>query len=462
MAELSVAHRAVLAQMLERVPDKTLKTLSAAVTQMPGDKARALGLMLAEETTDRRRRAVAFAPILPMFRPRPDGVPALVFPSAVLPRLWKAASSREPQLLPLLDDHRPGDDDPRPMAVANRICIAAAAAVRDQPEVVWPPAGFDADQRDQGLEELALCFDLATLARRALVALPAWISRPTEDQLAELRLLIRDSAEVTRDGGPRMVEILFAHLGDAALILRLVANSSKASTKEGLLSECEMAGFVNRLIGEVEARVLRIAAFKPGSTAVTGAGLKADIDWCADTLAELDITLKLDPEGAWGKQAREARERINRTLSATLKSVDRALDKLMPTRKAQTAGRMTRQVPDLDVVVSGEVVQGAVILLTLVGAIRSAAQIFGCESLRYQLVQSVIERITAYVDQVIEAVNAGEANDERRALALVEVLAKCLLLIEAQEPARTARRRAAAAGARPTTDAASERSPWAA
>ncbi|MBU1347840.1 MAG: hypothetical protein KKA16_12950 [Alphaproteobacteria bacterium] len=462
MAELSVAHRAVLAQMLERVPDRVLKTLSKAVAKMPGEKARALSAMLADEADDRRRRAIVFAPLLPMFQRRPDGVESLNFPPAVLPRLWKAASSREPELLSALDDYRPIDDNPRMRAVANRICIAAAAAIRDQADIIWPPEGAEPEARLEALAEMALCFDLATLARRGLLTLPDLILRPTPDQLAELRLLIRDSAEVTADGGPRMLEIMFAHLGDASLILRLVVQSSKASNKEGFLSESEMAGFVNRLIAEVEARVGRIAAFKPGGKEDPGPGLRADIAWCAETLSELDVTLQLDPHGSWGTQAREARERINRTLSAVLRSVDKGLDPIMPTKKVQTTGRMSRQAPDLDVQVPNEAVQAAVVLLIVVGAVRGAAQTFGCETQRYQLVQAVLERITAYAEQVIDAVNAGASPDARRSLALAETLAKCLLLIGETEAGRTIRRRAASAGARPNAQTTHEASPRAA
>lgn len=448
MAELSVAHRAVLAQMLERVGDSVLKTLGMAVGQMPGERARALSRMLADETTDRRRRAVAFAPLLPMFRPRPDGVASLTFPAAVLPRLWKAAAAREPGLLSQLDDIRFREDDPKVVAIANRICIAASGVIRDQPEIIWPAAGGDPVARERGLHELAACFDLAILARRGIAALPALILRPTEDQLAELRLMIRDGAEIAPDGGPRLLEILFAHLGEAALVLRLVIHSSRAAGKEGVLSESEMAGFVDRLIAEVEARVTRIAAFKPGRAgAAPEAGLKADIAWCGETLAELDRTFQLDPEGAWGKSAREARARINRTLSATLKSTDKALDKVMPTRRVQTTGRMTREAAALDQMAGPEAIETARVMLTLVGAIRSSAQVFGCESLRYQLVQAVIERVTIYVDLVVEAVNAGEAPDNRAALNLIETLAQFLLLIDATDPAKTARRRAAAASA---------------
>ncbi|WP_428150598.1 hypothetical protein [Brevundimonas sp.] len=460
MAELSVAQRAVLAQMLERVPDRVLKTLAGAVAQMPGERAAALSIMLADETIDRRRRAIAFAPLLPMFQRRPDGVDALTFPSGVLPRLWKAASGKEPELLLVLDDYRPIEENPKMRAVADRICVAAAAAVRDTPDIVWPVGGDEA-VRARGLDELALCFDLAAMARRGLLNLPDLILRPTGDQLAELRLLIRDCAEITTDGGPRMLEIMFAHLGDASLILRLVVHSSKASAKEGLLSESEMAGFVNRLIAEVEARVTRIASHKPGAKADPGPGLRADIAWCAETLGELDITLQLDPEGIWGKQAREARERINKSLSGTLRSLDKTMDRLMPSKAVKTAGRMTKQAPDLDAEAAPlEAVQAAILQLTLLGALRTAAQVFGCEGLRVQLVQSVTERVTTWVDLVIEAVNAGEAPDQRKSLAMVETLAKCLLLIEATDAARTVRRRAGAAGARASLD--EERSPRAA
>lgn len=452
MAELSVAQRAVLAQMLERVPDSVLKTLSGAVAQMPGARAAALSIMLADETIDRRRRAIAFAPLLPMFRRRPDGVEAVNFPSGVLPRLWKAASSKEPELLLVLDDYRPIEDNPKMRTVADRICVAAAGAVRDQPDLIWPPNGDEA-ARAKGLEELALCFDLAAMARRGLLILPDLILRPTGDQLAELRLLIRDSAEITADGGPRMLEIFFAHLGDASLILRLVVHSSKAAAKEGFLSESEMAGFVNRLLVEVEARITRIASHKPGAKADPGPGVRADVAWCAETLGELDVTLQLDPESGWGKQAREARDRINGALSKTLRGLDKTMDRLMPTREVKTTGRMTRKVADLEAEAAPlEAVQAAVVLLTLLGALRTAAQVFGCETLRHQVVQSTTERVTTWVDQVIEAVNAGDAPDQRKSLGMVETLAKCLLLIEETDAARTVRRRAGAAGARQPLD----------
>ena len=446
MAELSVAQRAVLAQMIERLPDGTLKTLSQAVAQMPGDKARALSKLLIDEATDRRRRAFAFAPMTPLFAPRADGVQGLTFPAAVLPRLWKAASATAPELLTELDDIRLRETDPLVVAVADRYCIAASGLIRDRPDVIWPPASEDRTERERALTELALCFDLAVLARRGLRSLAHWIHRPTPDQLAELRLLIRDASEIAPDGGPRMLEILFAHLPDASLILRLVVHSSRFAAREGLLSGSEMAVFVNRLLAEVEARVARIGAFRPGPGSDPAAAIKADIAWCADTLAELDMTLQLDPDGDWGKIARDARARVSLGLSKALEAAGKALDRILPIKRVQTAGRMTREAAALERPVSDEAVQTARALLTVVGAMRNAAPTFGVERQRSQLVQSAIDRITDFVDLTIEAVNAGEAENEAAALAHVETLATLLLLIEAVEPARTVRRRAAAAG----------------
>ena len=104
MTGLTVAHRAALAQVIGGVPDRTLDQLALMVAGMPGDRARGLEELLADETRDRRRRDRAFAPLAPLFQPRPDGVAANVFPGPVMGRLWKAASAREPELLPALDE----------------------------------------------------------------------------------------------------------------------------------------------------------------------------------------------------------------------------------------------------------------------------------------------------------------------------------------------------------------------
>ena len=443
MSGLTVAHRAALAVLLERCPDIMLRTVSSAVAPLPGGRAAELRMMLVEETRDRKRRSLVLAPVAPMFRPRRDGVRAMTFPAHVLPRLWKAASMREPHLLVRLDGD--GDDEAEVAAVADRICLAASALVRDKPDLIWPAAG-DAAAREQGLIDLAACLDLAHLTRRGLPSLQVWLKRPDGDQVAELRLLLKDCAAVHVDGAQRVLEMLFAHLDDAVLILRIVVQTSLAAEREGFLSESELADFIDRLIAGVDDRARRIAAFKPGIEPGQVDPVIADLTWCSNVLGELDVTLTLNPQSVWGKSVRDERVAIARQLSTLLRAADKAVDQALPLERVQISGRMTRKVPSLSAPVEGERVTAALSLLRLVGSVRGPASTFGCEADRKTLVETLTVRLTNHADETLRMINDGDAGEETHALKLIELAACCLDLIDAVDAARTVRRRAAVAG----------------
>lgn len=441
MAGLSVAHRVALTALLARCPEVALRAVSAAVAPMGGGRAAELRMFIGEETRDRLRRAKVLAPLIPMFRARADGVAAMTFPSHVLPRLWRAASEREPDLLPHLDR-----DEPSAIAVADRFCQAAARVVRDQPDLVWLPGG-DESGRQAGLADLAACLDLAHLVRRGLPSLEVWLKRPDGDQIAELRLLLKDCAGVHVDGAQRVLEMLFAYLDDAVLILRIVIQTSLAAGREGFLSESELAGFVDRLIAGVDVRARKIEAFKPGADLDRVETVIADLNWCAGVLGELDVTLTLNPQSVWGKSVRDARVAIARRLSGLLRAADKAVDEALPLERVQIAGRMTRKAPRLSAPVEGPTADAALSLLKLVGSVRGPASTFGCEADRKTLVNALTDRLSDHADQTLRMINDGEAEDEAHALELVELVAVCLDHIDAVEPARTVRRRAAVAGA---------------
>ena len=436
MTGLSVAHRTALGQIVATCGDAALAQLETVARTLPGPRAADLLVMLRAESLDRRRRQTAFGPLVPMFTPRADGVAGLTFPTVVLGRVWRAVSSREPDLMPRLDDA----DSPDAPAVADRLCLAAAAAIRDRGEEIWP--GGDA----AALAELAGCFDLAHLVRRGVPRLAAWSDRPDGEQAAELRLLMRDAGSVAEDGSRRAIEILFAHLAEAHRILRVIVNTSSAAGREGFLSESEMAVFVDRLIAAVNDRVARVAAFRPQAGLRGLETVKGDMLWCAGMLNELDMTVQVRPNSLWGKQARDARVQVASQLQTLLKGVEPAVDKVLPTIRAQTAGRMTRQIPKLDTPIDGDLVEQARILLSLVAAVRSPAGVFGCEAQRAKLVAALEERLSKHADEALELINAGEAGDESHAVALVELVAEFLDRIELADAARTVRRRVAVAG----------------
>lgn len=444
MTVLSVAHRNALTQLVQTCPDAALDGLATAVAMLPGDKAGELAVMLADERIDRLRRARAFGPLLPLFRARGDGVAALIFPRAVLQRLWKRVSGAEAALLPMLDQ-----DGSEATLLSDRLCASAAAALRDHAVALWPdaPAARPADPAAPRCDpaELAACFDLAPLARRNLPLLPVWLERPDEGRLAELRLLIRDSDAIDPAGGRRMVDILFAHVADAERMLRIVTRTSKLADNDHLLSRSDMGVFVERLIASVNARVERIAAVR----AMDGEGgverARADLEWCAGVLAEMDRSLQLKPDSDWGRSARMARVRVSGQLSGLMQSANAAVQAALPLRRQTITGRMKRLAPWLDAPAEGEPIETAAALLALAGAVRPVAAVFGCEADRSRMKADVTDYLSTYANEALDSINDGEAADPDRALRLVGVAARLLTTAEALEAARAVRRRAAAA-----------------
>lgn len=451
MSGLTTAHRVALAALIGRCPEAVLKSVSAAVAALPGGRAAELRLMLAEEMRDRARRAFVLAPVARMFQPRRDGIGSMTFPPPVLPRLWRAAIEREPDLLPRLDK-----DGPDAVAVANRYCLAAAAAVRDRPALVWPE-DLAPERRTQGLADLASSLDISHLARRGLPSIEVWLKRPDGDQLAELRLLVKDCSEIHADGATRLLEMLFAQLDDAVLVLRIITRTSGVAGRKGFLSASELADFVDRLLAGVDERAARLAAYRPDGTPGGVDAVIADLDWCASVLAELDVTLTLDPDSEWGRRVRDNRVKVAAWLSGLLRTADKAVDKALPLARVQTTGRMSRMAPMLEAPARGEAADAALALLRLVGATRGAAAIFGSEAARKALVDGLTDRLSDYADQVLAMINDGETADEGHALKLISVAARYLELIEAKDAARTVRRRAAVAGGHEGSAGASSR-----
>jgi hypothetical protein len=295
MAALSTAHRAALTALVDQCPDAVLTRLVRVVPQMGGgERAGELMAILEEAMRNRRRRAVAFSPLLPLFQPREDGVEGLTFPRVLLGRLWSAGVQGQEAHLPLLDE-RDGSAD----RVADRLCRAAAGALRDRPEQIWP-TGLTPETRERDLAELAGCLDLVPLARQAARQLPDWLKAGGDDR-TDLRLLLKDAAAVAPDGATRLIEILFAHLAEAPAILRIVTRSSAAAAREEFLEGSELADFVARIVRAVRVRT-EGAVFDPDGGEEAVAATVDGLRWAADALTQIDISLETDPAGDWSRE----------------------------------------------------------------------------------------------------------------------------------------------------------------
>lgn len=443
MADLSVAERVALAQVIETVPDRTLRQLVLAIGGMPGERARTFETMLAEAVTDRARRERGMTALAPMFRQRADGVAATTFPASVLPRIWKIVSVGQADLLPYLDvRHDYEDDSQRVATVCARLFASAAAAVRDRPDDVWP-ATLETAAREAGLEALAHACDLGGLAHRCLPYLPAWSGRPDADQAAELRLMLRDAATISASGAQELLEILLAHMTEAPRIMRLLAHSSHSAAREGFVSTSELATFVSRLIDAAEVRARRIAGYRAGEAIEP---LREDLTWVAAFLVEADSTVPIQARSTWGKRIRLIRTGVSGSLGALLGRVGRAVDRMLPMVKTQTAGRMTREIPQLTAPIDPEPLFQALSGLDLVRVSRGLAAAFGCDGQRHALLTDLTTDLIGYADLALEEINAGVVADEALAAERVTLVADFLDRIEAAADARAVRRRVAVAG----------------
>jgi len=434
MADLSVAQRAALAQLIERCPDRFLSQLSGLAGTMTHARSAALREMVEAEATDRRRRNIAFGPLLPLFQARADGLPGPEFPPVVLTRLWRSAIRSEPELLPQLDR----EDDLSRM-IADRLCLGAASALRDRAGEVWP------DAPEGRAQALATCFDLAATARRALPFLPEWIGRPENEAVAELKLAQRQAAGVAPDGAVWWLEIIFAHLEDARLILRVIALMGQGA------GTGEADPFIDRILLALARRAADVAAFDPahseGGAAGGSAAFKADLDWCAATLAEIDVILPLKADSAWGRAVRQARLKTALSLSERFSAAERAVDAVLPVERAALVGRMTRPRPRLDGPVDAAAADRARALTAVVGLVRGPAAVFGCEAERRQTAEGLTGRLATWADEAMERLNDGQVADEATARRHIALSAELLGLVGAQEASRTVRRRLMASGA---------------
>lgn len=441
MAALSTAHRAALTALVDQCPDAVLTRLVRVVPQMGGgERAGELMAILEEAMRNRRRRAVAFSPLLPLFQPREDGVEGLTFPRVLLGRLWSAGVQGQEAHLPLLDE-RDGSAD----RVADRLCRAAAGALRDRPEQIWP-TGLTPETRERDLAELAGCLDLVPLARQAARQLPDWLKAGGDDR-TDLRLLLKDAAAVAPDGATRLIEILFAHLAEAPAIPRIVTRSSAAAAREEFLEGSELADFVARIVRAVRVRT-EGAVFDPDGGEEAVAATVDGLRWAADALTQIDISLETDPAGDWSREIGVVRRGLTARLGVWMRDADRAVRAAAPRARVRLGGgRNSRQAPDFETPLDPAAARRAVAHAAFLSALRGPAATFGCEGDRKSRLEAATSELSDWADEAIHAVNAGDVPDEDAALARIAHVADVLAALEAADAARTVRRRLAVAGA---------------
>ena len=439
MAELSSAHRAALTRVIAQCPDRILSQLELAVAGMAGPRAEAVRLMMAEELMDRQRRNRVFAPVLPLFRPRQDGLEGFVLPKGLLGDLWRAAKRNEPELLPQLDR----DDDLSRM-IADRLCHTAAAAVRDHGLKIWPGGTPSARMT------LARILDVAGIARTTVRKLADWQGRIGAEQAAEMKLAFRQAAAVGEDGPDALMEVYFAHLREGLQVLRLADHAAALAVPSGALSQGAFAPFVERVLQGVVRRADAVVAFDLSQGPQGVLDFRDRLHWLATALNEIETVVTPRPDSVWARTVRHQKLRVAASLGERFQSADAAVDALLPQETTPLVGRMTRAVPHLVAPLDDTKVEEARLLVGLLSTARGPASVIGCETERRQTVEGLTGRISNWSGEALDRLHRGEAGDGGRlARRRLQVMVDLLQLAGAKDAARTVRRRLASLGAAP-------------
>jgi hypothetical protein len=442
------AHKAqILRTVVEAAPDIVVRNLELALAADPGGTLAAVRALVEAESRDRLVRNIVMAPIAPLcVGAFADGRQA--FPGSALSNLWRGLKLAEPDLMEDIGlacrAWEGGDGSPERL---DELCAAAAAHLRarDLPPFINAAEACDAAQPG-GAERLAACLDLAPIARLALVKLPDWISRMTEERSAAVRLAFRDACAIAEDAGPRFFDMLAAHLAEPWLILRIIS-AAMDRPGERYVAASELAGFANRAMDDVERRIASVRQFDTAGGERSGKAAGRTVLITAEAIAEMEDAFELSKEAPWGKRVGEQKQALAGVVEKRLKEIEAAINLALPTQSVRTTGRLFKTLPKLSDEPSPQAIAKAISLLVFAEEIRPAASRAGYGAVRNKVLEKLYGRLDDYVEELLESLRHGEAEDPERVQLFLGVAADLYALAKDEKAGQIVRRRAAAAAA---------------
>ena len=444
MSHMSDDKLALVRGLIAQAPDTAIQSLLAALNadSRHDESLTAVQYMVETEAADRRARNLVFAPIAPLCGASGPFC-ALTFPPRALWLIWKALKDEAPDEIAtakaLVNHWR---DSESSAEVFDRLCARAAVGLR-RGEGGFGAAASAADTAG-GRGSLAACLDLAPVVRHALQEMPEWLGRMTSEKAAKLRLAYRDAVNVADDAGPRFFEMLAAHLTEPWLILRVISGAMDRPT-EAYVAGSELAGFGERVLTDIERRVAEVGAFKSAAGRPAAHAAAQAVHVATIEIAELEQSIHLAPEGAWGRRLARQKKAIAATIESHLKASDVAVALALPLQTVRIGSRTIRGVPRLTHEPDLVVIEKAATLLTFMNEARASAAAGGFASARAKTIEALEQRLDTYVEHVLEEIRADDGVDPERAKAFLEIAAQFSGLVRDESSAQVVRRRAAAA-----------------
>ena len=429
--------------LAKALPQTSLRSLELALGLTKDQALIEVREIISVELEFRHVKEAVFAPFLPLFQPRADGLRGVIFAPWLIDRTWAALERFEPELYKQSRYALRGlrSEDPTPV-VFFRLVTAGALLIRQSPEEILPQKPSQ-DDRDT-LVEFANYLDLHRISRYALSKLPTFMGRIDAEKAAAMRLMFGDACAIDAEGGYRLLELLFANLEDGSQIVKFVATVSDRPN-DRFLAQSELADFGTRILDHIEDNLRDLKVFM-GNRHRQCADLGLASDRVGQSLTQLqsfEHFIELAREGPWGKRVGEAHKMIAELVEAQLRGAERVIDDSLPMKSERVYGRVKKETPSLDKPPSEEVVTRARQTLRFIKQVRNVATSGGFAALHARTVQSIEAMLDSYFEELLSIANGDEPFDSATLMAFFEMMTDMMEALLGEEKAHTARRRVA-------------------
>lgn len=430
----------LLKGLIKTLPQASLRSLELALGLTKDAALIEVRELISVELEFRYAKEAVFAPYMPLFETRQDGLNAVEFPHWLLGNLWRALESHEPELYQQSRFALRGlrADDPTPV-VFFRLVTSAAAICRDHPNEVLPktPARGDAEE----VAEFAHYLDLHRIIRTVLAKLPDFLGRIDAEKAAALRLMFKDACAISDEGGMRFMEVIFANLDDGAQIIKFIATVSDRPN-DRFLAESELADFGERILDRIEEGLNDLKSAIGGKgEAQDDAGVRV-----AQTVGQLQSFghyIELSRDGPWSKRVAEASKQIAGLVESRLKGAERIFEDTLVMKSERIYGRVKKDVPKMDKYPKPEVIARARNCAVFVREVRATANAGGFATLHTKTVQTLESQLDSYFEALLDVANGEDPFDSEQVMSFFELVTDLMEALCGEEKAVVGRRRVA-------------------
>jgi len=444
MGALSEQKLTIVRTVVETAPDSIVSSLRQALAATPDGTALAGVRKLVEaEVFERTLRNTVLQAIAPMCVVN-DDPRTLTFTPRALTLLWTALRRYNSESIEVL---RAADSSaPEHMINSHQEALVEAAfnGVRDAelPEFAAVVEACERARPGAGVQ-LVGCLEIAPIVRRATARLPEWITHQGGETAAAARLAFKDSVGLRDDAGPWFFQMLGAQLANPWMVLRIISAVMDKPT-ERYLRDSELSSFAEKVFDDIDKALNEIARLNPDAGCAVGRTEARKAEAVVQQVVEIETCMDLQRDQGWGLRVVKQRASLANVVEGRLKDADKATLEALPmvTTRGQ---RGRRALPRLTSTPEPRATGRAMTLLSFCEELRTTANYGGFASARTKTVEKLCEYIDHYVEDVLDMLRTGEADNHEFAWAYLQLAADLKRLLAGEKAAELIRRRAVAA-----------------